>query len=162
MAPILIMPQILFSGITFELNGITEKVSYAINCRWAIEALGTTADLNSLDLAIYGEKITIPLEKRTLENQTIHVPATKVDVDLGAPVGTKTVDVPAEDRTFETLEVTVPQMEEVVDKKMIEHEEDAMFEHTIAHLARSWGVLIGMSVLCIAGCYAFLVLSTRK
>lgn len=162
MAPILIMPQILFSGITFELNGVTEKVSYAINCRWAIEALGTTADLNNLDLAIYGEEITIPSEKRTLENQTIHVPATKVDVDLGEPVGTKTVDVPAEDRTFETLEVTVPQMEEIVDKKMIEHEEDKMFDHTVAHLARSWGILIGMSVLCIVGCYAFLVLSTRK
>lgn len=162
MAPILIMPQILFSGITFELNGVTEKVSYAINCRWAIEALGTTADLNNLDLAIYGEEITIPSEKRTLENQTIHVPATKVDVDLGEPVGTKTVDVPAEDRTFETLEVTVPQMEEIVDRKMIEHEEDKMFDHTVAHLARSWGILIGMSVLCIVGCYAFLVLSTHK
>ncbi len=162
MAPILIMPQILFSGIAFELNGVTEKISYAINCRWAIEALGTSAGLNDLDLAIYGEEITVPEEKRTLENQTIHVPETKTEVDVGAPIGKKEVTVPAEDRKFEKLDVTVPEMKDTVDANMIEHEEDEMFEHTFAHLLKSWGILLGMSAICILGCYLSLVLSMRK
>lgn len=162
MAPILIMPQILFSGIAFELNGVTEKISYAINCRWAIEALGTSAGLNDLDLAIYGEEITVPAEERTLENQTIHVPETTTEVDVGAPIGKKEVTVPAEDRTFETLDVTVPEMKDTVDAEMIEHEEDEMFEHTFEHLMRSWGILIGMSLICILGCFLCLVLGMRK
>lgn len=53
LAPILLMPQILFSGLVFKLSGVTEKISYFVNCRWSMEAFGTTADLNGLDLHIY-------------------------------------------------------------------------------------------------------------
>lgn len=162
MAPILIMPQILFSGIAFELNDVTEKVSYAINCRWAIEALGTTADLNELDLAIYGEEIVVAPERRKLEDQTIPVPATTVEVDMGEPMGKQMVDVPAEDRHFDEIEVDVPEVTKVVDEQMLEHEPDDMFEHSVAHLLTSWGVLLGMSLLCIAGCFVTLALSMRK
>ena len=161
-APLLIMPQILFSGIAFELNDVTEKISYAINCRWAIEALGTTADLNDLDLAIYGEEITVPPEHRTLENQTINVPATKVEVDMGAPVGTKEVDVPAEERTFETLEVDVPEITKAVNSDMLEHEEDEMFDHTMEHLLRSWAILAGFCAIGIIGCHVLLALQLRR
>ncbi len=47
-APILLMPQILFSGLAFELSGAVEKISAVVTCRWAVEAYGTSADLNSL------------------------------------------------------------------------------------------------------------------
>ena len=47
-APILLIPQILFSGALFELKDATEKISYVITSRWAIEAYGTTANLNKL------------------------------------------------------------------------------------------------------------------
>lgn len=47
-APILLMPQILFSGIIFELNGASELVSYLTVSRWSMEGLGTTANLNEL------------------------------------------------------------------------------------------------------------------
>lgn len=47
-APILLMPQILFSGIIFELKGASEIVSWIVACRWSMEALGTTANLNDL------------------------------------------------------------------------------------------------------------------
>ena len=69
MAPLLIMPQILFSGLVFELSGATERISYAVTCRWAMEALGTTADLNSLDLALYGEEVTVPQSEEVLHDQ---------------------------------------------------------------------------------------------
>ncbi len=52
-APILIMPQILFSGLIFKLEGAAEKISMFVNCRWGMEAFGTTANLNALDLSIY-------------------------------------------------------------------------------------------------------------
>ena len=47
-APILIMPQILFSGILFELSGTTNTISYFTTCRWAMKAFGITANLNKL------------------------------------------------------------------------------------------------------------------
>jgi ABC-type multidrug transport system ATPase subunit len=47
-APLLLMPQLLFSGLIFELDNITEAISYLVVCRWAMEGYGTTADLNEL------------------------------------------------------------------------------------------------------------------
>lgn len=47
-APILLMPQILFSNMIFTLEGITEKISWFAVCRWSVEAYGTTADLNGM------------------------------------------------------------------------------------------------------------------
>ena len=60
MAPLLIMPQVLFSGFLFKLEGIMEKVSYFIQCKWGMEALGTTADLNGMDLKIYENEMITP------------------------------------------------------------------------------------------------------
>ena len=47
-APILLMPQILFSGLIFELDGATEYISWFAVCRWSMEGFGTTANLNKL------------------------------------------------------------------------------------------------------------------
>ncbi len=47
-APILLIPQILFSGIIVELEGVINKVSYIISCRHACVAYCTTADINNL------------------------------------------------------------------------------------------------------------------
>lgn len=47
-APILLMPQILFSGLAFELKGATEIISWFATCRWSMEGFGTTANLNEL------------------------------------------------------------------------------------------------------------------
>ena len=47
-APFILIIQLLFSGILFSLNGVTEKVSYFTFSRWSMEALGSTNDLNGL------------------------------------------------------------------------------------------------------------------
>lgn len=47
-APILLMPQILFSGLLFELKGITKIISWFAVCRWSMEGYGTTSNLNEL------------------------------------------------------------------------------------------------------------------
>lgn len=68
-APILIMPQILFSGLVFELEGVMKTVSTVVNCRWGMEAFGTAARLNKLDLKIYqdNDKITPEVYKHEWE-----------------------------------------------------------------------------------------------
>jgi energy-coupling factor transporter ATP-binding protein EcfA2 len=48
LAPILLMPQILFSGQLFKLEGATSTISWFATCRWSMEGLGTTADLYNL------------------------------------------------------------------------------------------------------------------
>lgn len=48
MCPLLLVPQLLFSGMLFKLEGITDFISNFILCRWTVEGLGTSVDLNSL------------------------------------------------------------------------------------------------------------------
>lgn len=48
LAPILLMPQILFSGLAFPLSGITKRIAWFTVCRWSFGAYGTIADLNGL------------------------------------------------------------------------------------------------------------------
>lgn len=47
-APILLIPQILFSGIIVDLEGIVDAVSRVVSCRYACIAYCTTADINNL------------------------------------------------------------------------------------------------------------------
>jgi len=61
-APILLMPQILFSGLIFKLSGATEIISCIAVCRWSMEGYGTTANLNDLPLKLQQEGIMIPHE----------------------------------------------------------------------------------------------------
>lgn len=61
-APILLMPQILFSGLIFKLSGATEIISWVAVCRWSMEGYGTTANLNDLPLKLQQEGIMIPHE----------------------------------------------------------------------------------------------------
>ena len=48
MPTLLLVPQLLFSGMLFPLNGLVEVISHFILSRWSVEALGTVNDLNSL------------------------------------------------------------------------------------------------------------------
>ncbi len=61
-APVLLLPQILFSGLIFKLEGAAESVSWITVCRWSMEAYGTTADLNSLPLKLQQKGIPIEHE----------------------------------------------------------------------------------------------------
>lgn len=61
-APILLMPQILFSGLIFKLSGTTEIISWVAVCRWSMEGYGTTANLNDLPLKLQQEDVMIPHE----------------------------------------------------------------------------------------------------
>lgn len=61
-APILLMPQILFSGLIFKLDGPTEYISWVAVSRWSVEGYGTTANLNDLPLRLQQQGVAIPHE----------------------------------------------------------------------------------------------------
>ena len=61
-APILLMPQILFSGLIFKLADATELISWFAVCRWSMEGYGTTANLNELQLKLQQEGVMLPHE----------------------------------------------------------------------------------------------------
>ena len=61
-APILLMPQILFSGLIFNLKDATEIISYFAVCRWSMEGYGTTANLDDLELKMQQEGFPITHE----------------------------------------------------------------------------------------------------
>ena len=65
MPALLLVPQMLFSGMLFPLNGIVDKISNFVLCRWSVEALGTINDLNSL-VSVVQE--VIPGYVREIEN----------------------------------------------------------------------------------------------
>ena len=46
--PLILVPQLLFSGMLFKLEGIGKFISNFILCRWTVEGLGTSANLNDL------------------------------------------------------------------------------------------------------------------
>ena len=70
-APILLMPQILFSGLIFKLSGATEIISWFAVCRWSMEGYGTTANLNDLPLRLQQEGIMIPHEAEAFFDFTV-------------------------------------------------------------------------------------------
>ena len=51
-APLLLVPQLLFSGILFELKGVTQFISNVVISRWGMEAYGSIVNLNGLPLAL--------------------------------------------------------------------------------------------------------------
>ena len=69
-APLLLMPQMLFSGLLFKLSGMTEAVSWITVCRWSMEGFGTTANLNNLQLQLQEEGLPVPHEPSDFFLQT--------------------------------------------------------------------------------------------
>ena len=67
-APLLLMPQLLFSGMIFDLAGVTDIISHAVTTRWAMMSYGTIADLNNLPM--YNDGIRIPLEYSSFYTHT--------------------------------------------------------------------------------------------
>ncbi len=66
LAPFVLIVQLLFSGILFELEGAGETISYCTVSRWSVEALGSIARLNQLDLRMQAEIPTLPHEAEAI------------------------------------------------------------------------------------------------
>lgn len=55
-----------FSGILFNMEGMADYISYIMISKWGMEALGSIADLNNLQLKI---QMTIPNVPHDFENR---------------------------------------------------------------------------------------------
>lgn len=62
LSPYILIVQLLFSGVLFEMKGAATSVSALMVSRWGMEALGSTSDLNSLPLRIQEEFPMVPHE----------------------------------------------------------------------------------------------------
>ena len=62
LSPYILIVQLLFSGVLFEMKGKSEYVSALMLSRWGMEALGGTTGLNELPLALQKEFPMIPHE----------------------------------------------------------------------------------------------------
>lgn len=51
-APVLVVIQIVFSGMIFSLDGLTKWISNFVSCHWAMNALAAICDLNSLPVEV--------------------------------------------------------------------------------------------------------------
>ncbi len=62
LSPYILIVQLLFSGVLFEMKGAASSFSALMVSRWGMEALGSTSDLNGLPLRIQEEFPMIPHE----------------------------------------------------------------------------------------------------
>jgi ABC-type multidrug transport system ATPase subunit/pSer/pThr/pTyr-binding forkhead associated (FHA) protein/ABC-type multidrug transport system permease subunit len=46
--PLIMIPQIIFSGVLFDLEGISQNLSWLMISRWSVGAYGTLIDVNSM------------------------------------------------------------------------------------------------------------------
>lgn len=56
-APVLVIIQIVFSGMVFSLEGVTKQISMFVSCHWAMNALASLCDLNNLPSYINMPKV---------------------------------------------------------------------------------------------------------
>lgn len=56
--PFVLIIQLIMSGVLFELDGVTEGISYITLSKWGMSAFGSVADLNHIDLVVEG--VTVP------------------------------------------------------------------------------------------------------
>lgn len=65
LAPFVLIIQLLFSGVLFELKGAADKISYITVSRWSMECLGNITNLNKLNMKVTG----MPHEHNDLYNR---------------------------------------------------------------------------------------------
>lgn len=71
--PLLLLPQIIFSGVLFKLEGATKAISWLTISRWSIGAYGAVLNLNSMipePTKMLGKTIFHSLENNPAYNAT--------------------------------------------------------------------------------------------
>ena len=69
LAPYILIVQLIFSGILFAMEGFADYISYVMISRWGMEALGSTARLNDLQMKIQLEMPNLPPDLHEFENR---------------------------------------------------------------------------------------------
>lgn len=72
MAPVILVPQLLFTGLVFELKGMGDVVSSLALSKWASRVLSVSFDLNELPFKMALENPNLPIPARDLPEYYAH------------------------------------------------------------------------------------------
>jgi hypothetical protein len=160
-APFILIIQLIFSGILFELTGATDKISYFTFSRWSMEALGSTTDLNDLQMldAEAQQEADEAEEKAEQKRQDLIDSCNESIADMQTEYA-ETINelqdqieelsaLTGQPQTFdefvpEEVDVT-PEDED--DEEEESEEEDKMYIRTDSHMYKCWGLLFGETFL---------------
>ncbi len=67
MSPYILIVQLIFSGVLFDMEGGADYMSRLMISRWGMEALGSTSDFNKLPLRISIDAPNFPIERDALD-----------------------------------------------------------------------------------------------
>lgn len=160
--------QMIFAGVLFDLPGFTSQFSNFTLTRWAMEGLGTSADmewLNSLTQTRFQpeeitEEVSMEVEKPADDWEPVTVVTVTQEIEIpiespgpSQPVVTQTVPISVPEVTVNEL-VTVTETvtkeftlePEPMDIKS-EQEFQISYTRTVAHLLLDWGLLIGFGLV---------------
>jgi ABC-type multidrug transport system ATPase subunit len=74
--PLLLLPQIIFSGVLFKMEGIASKISWLMLSRWSVGAYGSLVNVNAMIPAPTklpnGSTVTQPFEATPVYDPTWH------------------------------------------------------------------------------------------
>lgn len=156
-APFILIIQLLFSGILFSLNGVTEKASYLTFSRWSMEALGSTNSLN--DLEGVGEEEAEEAEKEAKEKQDELIADCNEMIASMQDAYDETINQLQDSVEYYSLYTSDPQsFDEYTSEPVVieadeedgedeETETDKMFLRTNAHMIKCWGILFGVTFI---------------
>ncbi len=171
LAPFILIFQLLFSGILFSLDGVTQKVSYFTFSRWSMEALGSSNNLN--DLEQVGEEETRKAKEDAKKKQDELVADCNEMIASMQDAYDETINRLQDSVQYYSLYTTDPQQfdDYVSEPVVIEIEEDdtresdneksdEMFLRNKSHMAKCWGLLFGVTFIFAGG--SILVLTRLK
>jgi len=68
--PLIMIPQIIFSGVLFDLEGVARPLSWLMLSRWSVVAYGALADLNNMVPSISDDSFPLLFEPSSTYNAT--------------------------------------------------------------------------------------------
>lgn len=150
-APFVLIIQLIFSGILFELTGATDKISYVTFSRWAMESIGSTCDLNELEPP--GQE-----ESNSVEEQFDDLVATCNDAiaEMQEAYDEQINELQDAVETYSALANNPQTFEEYTSEpqtieaeyEAAETEDNKMYVRSKARTVRSWLILYGSTFLC--------------
>jgi len=154
--------QLIFAGVMFELPGITNKFSGLTLTRWTMEALGTSADIESLNSLTrtriqpdpVTEEVSTDVEKPDENWEPVTVVTTTQQIEVPVQPGvTQTVPISVPEVTVnelvtvtETITETFTVEPEPMDV-ISEQEFHIQYARTGEHLCWSWTILAGVGLI---------------
>ena len=150
-APFVLIIQLIFSGILFELTGATDKISYVTFSRWAMESIGSTCDINELEPP--GQE-----ESDSVEEQFDDLVATCNDAiaEMQEAYDEQINELQDAVETYSALANNPQTFEEYTSEpqtieaeyEAAETEDNKMYVRSKARTVRSWLILYGSTFLC--------------